>query len=41
MDPADQGQDALGGTLTTEMTLIVRNPSANAVIYNLTAGAVG
>ena len=37
----DNGIDALGGTLTTELTTIVKNPPANAVIYNLTAGAVG
>jgi hypothetical protein len=35
------GQDALGGTLTTEMTCVIKNPPANAVIYNLTAGAAG
>lgn len=32
----DQGIDAVGGTLTTELTMEVRNPPANAVIYNLT-----
>lgn len=32
----DNGIDAIGGTLTTEVTLEVRNPPANAVIYNLT-----
>lgn len=37
----DNGIDAVGGTLTTEMTCVVKNPPANAVIYNLTAGAVG
>jgi hypothetical protein len=40
-DANDQGIDALGGTLTTEMTCVVKNPPANAVIYNLTAGAQG
>lgn len=35
------GQDALGGTLTTEMTCVIKNPPANAIIYNLTAGAAG
>lgn len=36
-DPAvDNGIDAVGGTLTTEVTCEVRNPPANAVIYNLT-----
>lgn len=37
----DQGIDAVGGTLTTEMTCVVKNPPANAVIYDLTAGAQG
>lgn len=34
----DNGIDATGGTLTTECTVMVKNPPANAVIYNLTAG---
>lgn len=38
---SDNGIDAVGGTLTTEVTTIVKNPPANAVIYNLTAAAVG
>lgn len=37
----DNGIDAQGGTLTTEMTCVVKNPPANAIIYNLTAGAAG
>lgn len=37
----DNGIDAVGGTLTTEMTCVVKNPPANAVIYGLTAAAVG
>lgn len=37
----DNGIDAVGGTLTTEMTAIVKNIPANAVIYNLTAAAAG
>lgn len=37
----DNGIDAIGGTLTTEMTVVVKNPPANAVVYNLTAGAAG
>lgn len=37
----DNGVDSTGGTLTTECTLMVRNPPANAVIYNLTAAALG
>jgi Family of unknown function (DUF5309) len=39
VDPIDNGVDAVGGTLTTECTLIVKNPAANAIIYNLTAAA--
>ena len=35
----DNGIDAMGGTLTTEMTVEIHNPPANAVIYGLTAGA--
>lgn len=35
----DFGIDAVGGTLTTEMTLLVKNPPANAIITNLTAAA--
>ena len=37
----DNGIDAVGGTLTTEMTCVVKNPPANGVVYNLTAGAAG
>lgn len=37
----DFGIDAVGGTLTTEMTLLVKNAPANAIITNLTAAAVG
>lgn len=37
----DNGIDAVGGTLTTECTCVVKNPPANAIIYNLTAGAAG
>lgn len=37
----DNGVDAVGGTLTSELTCLVRNPSADGVIYNLTAGAAG
>jgi hypothetical protein len=40
-DIADNGMDAVGGTLTTELTTVIKNPPANAVIYNLTAAAVG
>jgi hypothetical protein len=35
----DNGIDAVGGTLTTEMTTIVKNPPANAWLTNATAGA--
>lgn len=38
---SDNGIDAVGGTLTTEMTLIIKNPPANNVITNLTAAAQG
>lgn len=37
----DNGIDAIGGTLTTEMTALVKNTPANAIIRNLTAAAVG
>lgn len=39
--PVDNGVDAVGGTLTTEVTNLIRNPAANAVLYNFTAGAAG
>lgn len=38
---AEDGQDATGGSLTTELTCLIKNPPANAVITNLTAGAAG
>lgn len=37
----DNGIDAVGGTLTTELTTVVKNPPANGVMYNLTAAAAG
>lgn len=37
----DFGIDAVGGTLTTECTALVKNPPANAIITNLTAAAEG
>lgn len=37
--PVDNGIDAVGGTLTTELTVEVRNPPANAIITGLTAAA--
>lgn len=40
-DANDNGIDAVGGTLTTEMTCVVKNPPANGVVYNLTAAAAG
>lgn len=36
---ADSGQDAVGGTLTTELTAQFFNPGANAVIWGMTAAA--
>lgn len=38
---ADDGIDAVGGTVTTEMTCLVKNPAANGVQYNYTAAAAG
>lgn len=38
---SDNGIDAVGGTLTTEMTCVIKNPPANSVVWNLTAGAAG
>ena len=40
-DAADNGIDAVGGTLTTELTTVIRNPPAFGVLTNLTAAAVG
>jgi hypothetical protein len=40
-DANDNGIDAVGGTLTTELTCVVKNPPANGVVYNLTAAAAG
>lgn len=37
----DEGVDAVGGTLTTEVTCLIKNPQAFAVLYNFTAAAVG
>jgi hypothetical protein len=39
--PVDSGIDAVGGTLTSELTTEIRNPAANAIITGLTAAAVG
>lgn len=38
---SDDGIDAVGGTLTTECTTLVKNTPANVVIRNLTAAATG
>jgi hypothetical protein len=40
-DANDNGIDATGGTLTTEMTCVVKNPPANGIVHNLTAAAAG
>lgn len=37
----ENGVDAVGGSLTTELTCLVKNPAANAIIYGLTAAAAG
>ena len=37
----DSLAQAVGGTLTTEATCLVRNFLANAVLFNFTAAAVG
>jgi hypothetical protein len=37
----DNGIDAVGGTLTTECTSVIKNPPANVIVTNLTAAAVG
>jgi len=39
--PVDNGIDAVGGTLTTELTLENINPSAHCVLYGFTAAAAG
>lgn len=36
--PVDNGIDAVGGSLLTEMTVEIHNPPANAIITGLTAG---
>lgn len=37
----DDGVDAEGGSLTTELTCVIKNPPANAILYNFTAAAQG
>lgn len=39
--PVDNGIDAVGGTLTTELTCLIKNPAAFGIIYNFTAAAAG
>ena len=40
-DIADNGLDAVGGTLTTEVTAVIRNPPAFGIMTNLTAAGAG
>jgi hypothetical protein len=40
-DAADNGIDAVGGTLTTEVTCEIKNPPAFGIMTNLTAAAAG
>lgn len=40
-EAADNGIDAVGGTLTTELTAVIKNPPAFGIMSNLTAGAAG
>ena len=37
----DNGVDAEGGTLTTELTSLIKNPAAFGILYNFTAAAAG
>ena len=37
----DNGIDAVGGSLLTECTCLVKNPAADVVVYNATAGVNG
>jgi hypothetical protein len=37
----DNGIDAVGGTLTTETTCLIKNPAADVILLNFTAAAVG
>jgi hypothetical protein len=37
----EDGVDAIGGTLTTEVTTLIKNPQAFAVLFNFTAAAAG
>ena len=40
-DANDNGVDAVGGTLTTQLTALFKNPAANAVLNGFVAPAVG
>lgn len=40
-EAVDNGIDAVGGTLTTELTTVIKNPPAFGIMTNLTAAAVG
>jgi len=40
-DANDNGIDAIGGTLTTQLTALFKNPAANAMLTGLTAPAQG
>lgn len=40
-DANDNGVDAVGGTMTTQLTALFKNPAANAQATNFTAAAVG
>ena len=40
-DVPDNGVDAVGGTLTTELTTEIKNPPAFAIMTNLTSAAAG
>jgi len=40
-EASDNGIDAVGGTLTTELTTVLKNPPACGIMTNLTAGAAG
>ena len=40
-DAADNGIDAVGGTLTTELTTVIKNPPASGFLLGLTAAAQG
>lgn len=39
--PVDNGIDAQGGTLTTELTLLIKNPQAFGILYGVQSPAAG